>query len=171
MAKGHLIGKLIPIEPGERFGMLVVVRPIPERNSRLGWAYLCECDCGNQTVRIGAQLRYQASAVGAGPSCGCLRVKAQKRWADIGKILSLRDARRYRKRLAEKSGVPQHERQSPSEVADYIACIPDRFRRETQAWLDSVADTPRKRSASPRQDWRADVYMDGMMSDKFEEDR
>ena len=51
---------------GKRFGKLVVVEEMPERfNKRI--MYRCICDCGNETVVCGHDLRS-----GGTKSCGCL---------------------------------------------------------------------------------------------------
>lgn len=51
---------------GQRFGKLIVKSffDIQHRNTR----WLCDCDCGNETVVVGAALKY-----GDTKSCGCLR--------------------------------------------------------------------------------------------------
>lgn len=53
---------------GQKFGMLTVVR----RNGRIGrnTAWLCRCDCGNETAASTHHLR-----TGAKVSCGCRRLK------------------------------------------------------------------------------------------------
>jgi hypothetical protein len=51
----------------ERFGRLVVVRR--EENSRAGKSrWLCICDCGNEKVVVGGNLKHRGQQ-----SCGCLR--------------------------------------------------------------------------------------------------
>ncbi|WP_203623740.1 MULTISPECIES: hypothetical protein [unclassified Lacticaseibacillus] len=52
---------------GERYGRLVVLeRAGHSSNGNLHW--LCQCDCGNQTVVDSYRLRH-----GGVRSCGCLR--------------------------------------------------------------------------------------------------
>lgn len=51
-------------ETGKRYGYLVVVKRTHNVDGK--WAFLCKCDCGNEVVRTGAQLR--ASGL---HSCGC----------------------------------------------------------------------------------------------------
>lgn len=52
---------------GERFGRLTVISR--ERNNRRGNAlWICQCDCGNETVVLGERLRN-----GKTKSCGCLK--------------------------------------------------------------------------------------------------
>jgi hypothetical protein len=52
---------------GKRFGRLVAIRPAArDINKRLRW--LCECDCGNETICLSNALQ-----TGDSTSCGCLR--------------------------------------------------------------------------------------------------
>lgn len=56
---------------GRRFGRLTVVAPGPAQYTRDGHrrqAWLCKCDCGNETTVIGASLRSGHTA-----SCGCFQ--------------------------------------------------------------------------------------------------
>jgi hypothetical protein len=55
---------------GRRFGRLIVVEKVSfDSNRRARWR--CNCDCGKETVAVGAYLRN-----GHKKSCGCLRKKA-----------------------------------------------------------------------------------------------
>lgn len=63
---GCLRGGFIDIA-GKKFGKLTVV----ERARRGRW--LCDCDCGNQTVKDSASLRSETST-----HCGCLRKEKEK---------------------------------------------------------------------------------------------
>ncbi|RHO08431.1 AP2 domain-containing protein [Clostridium sp. AM22-11AC] len=58
------MGKMIDLT-GQRFGRLVVIERAGSRGGKATW--LCQCDCGNQTVVIGGILRR-----GLTKSCGCL---------------------------------------------------------------------------------------------------
>lgn len=49
---------------GQRFGMLLVVKRTTDRGRRI--KYLCKCDCGNEKVIYGENIRGGKSA-----SCGC----------------------------------------------------------------------------------------------------
>lgn len=60
---------------GEKFGMLKAIKPSETRKGRVYW--LCECDCGNETVSSGADLRN-----GKIVSCGCSKIE---RIVEIGK--------------------------------------------------------------------------------------
>lgn len=60
--------KHIPIEPGSRFGKLVVIERAAER-LRKEMAYVCRCDCGNTYVGTTNSIRS-----GNTQSCGCLRI-------------------------------------------------------------------------------------------------
>lgn len=63
--------RLAPIEPGERFGLLVVRRELPDRlqvGASLHRAYECKCDCGATTAATIYDLRG-----GRRVSCGCRR--------------------------------------------------------------------------------------------------
>ena len=50
---------------GKKFGRLSVIRKVGSQNGRSMW--LCKCDCGNETIKIGKLL-----ANGSTRSCGCL---------------------------------------------------------------------------------------------------
>ena len=69
--------KLIDLK-GQRFGRLVVLErqgSYASKNDPYSQAplWLCRCDCGNETVVIGRNLR-----TGRTRSCGCLRVEKSK---------------------------------------------------------------------------------------------
>ncbi len=64
--------KLIDIT-GRRFGRLVVLKKMPPRKGG-GSNWLCQCDCGNQHIAIGSNLRK-----GDTTSCGC----AAHEWASV----------------------------------------------------------------------------------------
>lgn len=75
------MGRLIDMT-GQRFGRLKVLElvdmaAIVGEEKRALW--LCECECGNQTVVIGANLRS-----GATRSCGCLRRETASRKSGKG---------------------------------------------------------------------------------------
>ena len=55
-----------PVEIGERFGRLLVIEEAG-KNSRGGKKFLCKCQCGNEVIALGADLR-----IGHVRSCGCL---------------------------------------------------------------------------------------------------
>lgn len=63
-------GSLIDLT-GRKFGRLTVICRAEEVENRYSIrrpSWLCQCDCGNQTIVIGANLRE-----GMTKSCGCLR--------------------------------------------------------------------------------------------------
>lgn len=65
------MGKFIDLT-GSRFGRLVVIRRGEDYVSPKGYVavnWVCQCDCGNQTVVRGCNLKS-----GASTSCGCERV-------------------------------------------------------------------------------------------------
>ena len=61
---------------GRRFGRLTVLRYAGRTNNRVS-IWLCACDCGNQSLVIGAKLQ-----IGTTRSCGCLRAE-NSRQSDI----------------------------------------------------------------------------------------
>jgi hypothetical protein len=66
-ADGRKYGRNGPIDIiGNRYGRLVVLSLINERTKNQKVQWLCQCDCGNETVVIGAHLRN-----GETKSCGC----------------------------------------------------------------------------------------------------
>ena len=67
---------------GQRFGRLLVIREAGRKNGRVAW--LCRCECGNEIVVSGDNLRREHTQ-----SCGCLSRElhtthgcAQKPWYD-----------------------------------------------------------------------------------------
>lgn len=59
----HRLGDLV----GKKYGMLTIREQAPARESRPGErAWLCDCDCGGQTIAITHELGVQTN------SCGCL---------------------------------------------------------------------------------------------------
>jgi hypothetical protein len=60
---GKYRGRPVADLTGERFNMLTVVRCVGFVKGRSAW--LCKCDCGNETVLLGRHLRNRRS-------CGCL---------------------------------------------------------------------------------------------------
>lgn len=62
------MGKFIDLT-GQRFGKLVVKERAP--NNRFGGArWLCQCDCGKQSVVTAGELKR-----GHAKSCGCVAIK------------------------------------------------------------------------------------------------
>ena len=57
---------------GHRFGRRVVIREAGRKNGNVAW--LCRCDCGNESVVSGDSLRS-----GRSQSCGCNRVVATQK--------------------------------------------------------------------------------------------
>lgn len=53
---------------GQRFGILTVIEPIYDQDSRR-WKWRCKCDCGNETLSSANNLKSGVT------SCGCLRRK------------------------------------------------------------------------------------------------
>lgn len=53
---------------GQRYGMLAVVAEAGRRYGQVAW--LCKCDCGNESIVVGDNLR-----TGNTSSCGCQRLK------------------------------------------------------------------------------------------------
>lgn len=61
----------------QRFGKLVAIEPKGRKNKKIAW--LCQCDCGNETIVASDKLRN-----GHTQSCGCLvKEKANERVIDI----------------------------------------------------------------------------------------
>ncbi len=59
------MGKFIDLS-GRRFGRLVVIEKLgPDKHGDIKWA--CKCDCGNETVVLGGNLRRNHTT-----SCGCV---------------------------------------------------------------------------------------------------
>ena len=54
------------IQPGEKYGRLKTIRPIEKCGKH--WKWLCKCDCGNETIVYGDNLKR-----GHTESCGCLK--------------------------------------------------------------------------------------------------
>jgi len=79
-------------ETGNRFGKLVVLKHV--KTDYRGWHWLCQCDCGNQTVVVGGELRR-----GTTYGCGCNRIIYPKGEAASRETFSL-----YKKN-AKKRGI------------------------------------------------------------------
>lgn len=58
-------------ETGKRYGLLEVIRVVP--NPPFGRGFLCQCDCGGSIIVRGSMLRQ-----GTAKSCGCQRDAALK---------------------------------------------------------------------------------------------
>jgi hypothetical protein len=50
---------------GQRFGLLIAIKPLRKNKSQ--WIWLCQCDCGNSTEVVAAKLKF-----GWTKSCGCV---------------------------------------------------------------------------------------------------
>lgn len=81
---------------GIRFGNLVVVAKAESTNSGHS-RWLCQCDCGNQTVALGTNLKR-----GFSTSCGCKRTK-DLTGQHMGKLTVLGRSDRYGSRGARKT--------------------------------------------------------------------
>jgi len=57
---------------GNRYGRLTVIEYVYTKNRKPHWR--CRCDCGNETIVSGSNLRY-----GVTKSCGCLEEENRKR--------------------------------------------------------------------------------------------
>lgn len=61
---------------GKRFGRLTAIKR--EANSKGGQArWLCRCDCGNETIVLGTELRRSGARKGT-KSCGCFAVEQSR---------------------------------------------------------------------------------------------
>lgn len=65
---------LAPDLTGQRFGRLTVMYPVIGWGPRLRARWVCQCDCGGETIALAGHLRY-----GMVRSCGCLRREHSKR--------------------------------------------------------------------------------------------
>lgn len=82
---------------GERFGRLVALKPTEQKDSHGSILWLCQCDCGNQTLVSATDL-----VQGNNRSCGCLRKESQQMVHDRlhledGTCIEWLDRRRSRK--------------------------------------------------------------------------
>lgn len=65
---------------GKRFGRLTVIEPVC--STKYGWTWKCKCDCGNEIVAIGSNLKKYKS-------CGCQgREQSSERLTTHGKSKS-----------------------------------------------------------------------------------
>lgn len=95
---------------GERFGRLAVIEPAG-RNARRYVLWRCQCDCGTESVVIGADLRS-----GNTQSCGCLALDA--RFARRGAAVSHGHSTLGRRTRTYRSWESMRERCSnPNSVA------------------------------------------------------
>lgn len=66
--KGQVSSNRLRISPGERYGRLIVVALLPDRQPKSGACiYECRCDCGTRTDVTGTNLKLAKTR-----SCGCL---------------------------------------------------------------------------------------------------
>lgn len=68
------MSRRIPIEPGQRYERLVVIREAGRHATSGAITYLCQCDCGTETVVAGIGLKH-----GTTQSCGCLRTERARK--------------------------------------------------------------------------------------------
>lgn len=80
------MGRLIDLT-GQRFGRLVVISKSASNTSYHGAMWKCRCDCGNETIVNGGNLRS-----GNTTSCGCYHRERQR----AGKSHGMSKARLYR---------------------------------------------------------------------------
>jgi hypothetical protein len=66
------MSKMIDLK-GQRFGRLTVIEKAASKPGYTNAAWLCKCDCGNQSVVLSTTLRS-----GGSKSCGCLRSECLK---------------------------------------------------------------------------------------------
>lgn len=92
------MGTLID-ETGNRYGRLTVIERVPPPNRRKSAHWLCKCDCGEEIVVNGSDLRS-----GHSQSCGCLQREtlSQIRSLSKGEAMSNEIYARYRWRAEEK---------------------------------------------------------------------
>ncbi len=75
---------------GQRFGMLVAIKPVEQRTGSGGAVWLCECDCGCECHVSSTSL-----VEGNTKSCGCLKAKQHpERWKvkpgdQFGRLIAL----------------------------------------------------------------------------------
>ena len=65
---------------GQRFGRMTVLRDSGERCSDRGVLWLCKCDCGNEKIARGSDLKR-----GHVKSCGCLKREIDEKAININK--------------------------------------------------------------------------------------
>lgn len=79
---------------GKKFGRLLVLREVEKGNkNRDQW--LCQCDCGKLTTKLGVNLRKAKSAV---KSCGCAYIKINPEERGLKELIrdySRKDRRNY----------------------------------------------------------------------------
>jgi hypothetical protein len=69
----------------QKFNMLTVIEEVPHKKGE-GIKWRCKCDCGNETIAIGSELRS-----GHKKSCGCLKYKIKNiQNQRFGKIIAIR---------------------------------------------------------------------------------
>ncbi|MBR5260205.1 MAG: hypothetical protein IKV48_07040, partial [Eggerthellaceae bacterium] len=97
------------IQPGDRFGLLTVVRELNKRTNRGERQYECVCDCGRMTT-----LR-KSALTGNRPtrSCGCLRANGGRKSS-----AARRESRDYETEFAER--ISEHYGGSIEYVSGYM---------------------------------------------------
>ena len=119
------MGKLINLT-GKRFGRLLVIGKSESKNGMATW--LCKCDCGNEKVVCGNELRK-----GKANSCGCLRKElAYKMLIQHGKA----NTRLYKvwKAMKARCNNPNNKRYSSYGGRGIKVC--DEWQNSFQAFYD-----------------------------------
>lgn len=87
---GCYLGKINNLV-GQTYNLLKVIAIDDEKTRQKGRAYfLCQCDCGNQTIVRGSQL-----LDGSAQSCGCLRSSGEQKIASILSCHNIKYSREY----------------------------------------------------------------------------
>lgn len=102
---------------GERFGRLVVIEAYSKGKKDEGKKWICECDCGQQTIVTTGHLRS-----GHTKSCGCINSKGEDL---IGTILLEKGIQHIKQKTFEKCVNPKTGRLLRFDfyLSDYNTCI------------------------------------------------
>jgi hypothetical protein len=106
---------------GQRFGKLVAIKLADKKGKQYRW--LCQCDCGNQTLTFGFSLR-----MGQSKSCGCVAAeKSRQRWENPTPEM----------RAAQSAKVKKTHQKSKHPTYQVWSDMRARCGKETHKWFSS----------------------------------
>ena len=75
---------MLPIKIGDKFNKLTVVGFSRRKDKRKRKVCICSCECGGEIRREASDIYHNKVK-----SCGCIRKKANSRWAMLGFVAAV----------------------------------------------------------------------------------